>query len=316
MDNKINYTRVPKSGNRSKLLLGTVAFLVIAFLVLITLVFVFSAFSPNLIGKCVAVISIDQPLTTSGVSPSLFSSGYLGSEDLSYVISSLNKRDDVGAVVFVMNSPGGSVVATREIYTSVKELNKPKVAYFREMATSGAYYISTGTDYIITEPSAITGSIGVITTVSDMSGLFDKLGINMTSITSGDAKDFGSPYKPLSEKERNITQIIISEIFGDFKSVVISNRGTKLNDSRFTEILDGRILSGKQAVEVGLADGVGMKRDAILKAAKMANISTTTSDKVRICSISTSPQDVGILDVSSLVGAFSIYSGVPQLLFK
>ena len=104
MENKISYNRNRKTENKSTFLLGTVAFLVIGFLVLITLVFVFSAFSPNLLGKCVAVVNIDQPLTTTGVSPSLFSGGYLGSEDLAYLISALNKRDDVGAVVFVMNS--------------------------------------------------------------------------------------------------------------------------------------------------------------------------------------------------------------------
>ncbi|MDD5336849.1 MAG: signal peptide peptidase SppA, partial [Candidatus ainarchaeum sp.] len=202
-------------------------------------------------------------------------------------------------VLFVVDSPGGSVVGSQEIYRAVKNLSKPKVAYFRETAASGAYYLSTGADYIISEPSALTGSIGVIMTLADLSGLFEKIGYNMTDIISGESKDMGSPGRPLTAKERTILQTLVDEIFQDFKSAVISNRGSRLNMAKFNEILDGRVVSGKQAREIGLVDAVGSKQDAILKAAQMGNI---TDAEPRLCEISTSSGSGGLFGASSMLG--------------
>ncbi len=273
---------------------GGAIVLALAFLVFLGIL-LFSSVSVPIIGsKCVAIVNIDQEITTESVPPTLFSTAVPGSEEIASSIAALETRDDVGSVVFVMNSPGGSVVATKEIYEAVKNLSKPKVAYFREIAASGAYYISTGADYIVSEPDAITGSIGVIMTVTELSGLFDKLGINSTAIKSGESKDIGSPERPMTDNEKQILQALVDEIFGEFRSIVVANRGSRLDMDRFEEILDGRIVSGRQAKAIGLVDALGNKRDAIMKAAALAGIG---DEEPLLCEIDTSSHKTGLFDV-------------------
>lgn len=278
---------------------GGVILLGLAFLVFLGILLLSSASTP-LFGKCVAVVGIKDEITTSSSPPTLFSDAVPGSEDIASTIEALNKRDDVGAVVFVIDSPGGSVVATREIYDAVKGLDKPKVAYFREVAASGAYYIASGTDYIISDPDALTGSIGVIMTLSDMSGLFGKIGYNVTAIKSGDTKDIGTYARPMTEKERQILQSLVDEIFAEFKGIVVANRGPRLDMARFSEILDGRMLSGRQAKEAGLVDALGTKKDAIMQAARLANI---TDEEPSICEIKVSSASSDIFNMRALIPA-------------
>lgn len=285
------------SGNLLKY--GGVLLLGAAFLIFLG-VLVFSSISGSVLGgsKCVAVVNIQNEITTQSSPAGLFSSGVAGSEDIAAAIDSLNSRDDVGAVLFVVDSPGGSVVASREIYDSVKALDKPKVAYFREVAASGAYYISAGTDYIVSDPDALTGSIGVIMTMSDLSGLFGKIGYNVTAIKSGEMKDIGSEGRPITDKERMVLQTLVDEIFSEFKSIVVENRGSRLDMARFDEILDGRVVSGRQAKEIGLVDALGTKKDAIRKAAQMANI---TDAEPSICSVEVSGTSGNIFNVKALI---------------
>lgn len=292
------------------LLYGTILLLIIGFIALIILFIGFTSLLPSLMGRCVAVVNVDVPLTIEGAPTTLFSQGYPGSEELATVFQSLDKRDDVGAVVIVFNSPGGSVVATREVYSSVKKMNKPTVSYFREVAASGAYYIAAGTDHIISDPDALTGSIGVVATFTDMSGLLDQLGVNVTTVVSGTHKDIGSPTRPMTSEEYNITYALVQEIFTEFKQVIVDNRGNKLDSVLFQKVLDGRILSGRQAKTVGLVDETGTKRDAVLKAADLANISYETYDDIRVCSVSTAREDVGLLSAQSLYHLLNGYSGM------
>ena len=282
-------------------ILGTGAVLVLAFIALILLFFIFSAFTPSIVGKCVAVVNIDQELTVEGTPASLFQAGSPGSDEIASSIDDLNKRDDVGAVLFVVNSPGGSVVATHEIYNAVKGLDKPKVAYFREVAASGAYYVSTGTDYIISDPDAMTGSIGVIATFTDLSGLLDKIGVNVSSVKSGPYKDIGSEYRNMTPDEQAIMQSMIDEVYSEFKGIVLANRKGKLDMNVFDNVTDGRVLSGTQAQKAGLVDAVGTEQDAILKAAELGNMSAATADDVRLCPVSTDSQDGGLFNVDGLI---------------
>jgi protease IV len=299
------------------LLIGTALALGLVFILVVALFFILSSFTPALLGQCVAVVDIDMPLSVEGSPPSLLGgTGYPGSEELAATIGSLNKRDDVGAVVFVFNSGGGSVVATREIYQSVKELDKPKVSYFREVAASGAYYVASGTDYIVSDPDAITGSIGVISTFTDMQGLFEKVGINVTAIKSGPHKDIGSPYRNMSGEEFAIMQGIVDEVYGEFRGVVLENRGKKLNMNVFNNVSDGRILSGRQAFKAGLVDELGGKKDAIRKAADLANIPYGDVSEIRICPIQTGATDSGLFGMSGFIRQLQAASGSPSLAFK
>lgn len=300
----------------SGLIIGTALFLLGIFVMVILAFFAVSAVAPAFTGKCVAVVNIDSEITTQSSAASLFSPGIAGSETIANAVDALDKREDVGAVLFVFNSPGGSVVATREIYNSVKALNKPKVSYFREMAASGAYYISTGTNYIVADPDTITGSIGVITTITSMEGLFDKLGIDTTAITSGAYKDMGSPYRNMSPGELALFKSMIDDVYQDFKLTVIKNRGSHLDSIKFEEIADGRVLSGRQAYKVGLVDQLGSKKDAIMKAASLAAIEANSIDDVRLCEVQTLPIPSSLFSLEGIVHIIKAQSSLPKLSFK
>lgn len=285
-------------GKDNILLYGTLLILLFGIVLLIAITFALAESFPLLFGQCVGVVTINQEITTESIPTSMFGGGIAGSEEIAEALLNLEEREDIAAVVIVINSPGGSVVATHEVYDAVKGISKPKVAYFREVAASGGYYIATPADYIISDPDAITGSIGVITALMEMSGLLEKVGVNATAITSGAHKDIGSSYREPTEQEIQILQELIDEVFQEFKDVVVENRGDKLDTALFNEVLDGRIVSGRQAVRIGLVDAVGTKQDAIYKAAELAGI---PEDEVEICEISLVEEEMGLFDVRALI---------------
>jgi len=251
-------------------------------------------------GKCVAVVEINGPLVTEDVPPSLFSEGMPGSYEVARRIGKIDERGDVGAVLFVVNSPGGSIVATNELYRAIDGLEKPKVAYFRETAASGAYYISTPADYIISEPDALTGSIGVILTTYEAEGLFQMLGVREVSIKSGEMKDMGTPARNMTEEERALLGAAVDEIFREFRDVVIENRGEKLNRAKFEEALDARVLTGRMALGIGLVDGLGSREDALRKAAELGGIEYS-GDLPPACRIDLGGTQAGLFSMSGLI---------------
>jgi protease-4 len=305
-----------KTKSEPRLIVSTGLLLMLIFLAVILLFFIFSALTPTLIGPCVAVVDISVPLTVEGMEPTLFDRGYPSSEDLAYTIGELNDRPDVGSVLLVVNSPGGSVVASGEVYDAVKGLEKPKVAYFREVAASGAYYVATGTDYIVSDPNALTGSIGVVSTTVQLSGLLDKLGVNVTSVQSGPYKDMASPYRNMTPEEHEILQELVDEVYLEFRSVVLKNRGERLNMDVFENVTDGRILSGRQAYKAGLVDEVGTKDDALMKAAELANITAETPDDVRVCYVPVAYQEGGLFSMESVLRTLILESSSPSLSYE
>lgn len=297
---------------KRKSLYMTIALLAAGFALLVLFLFIFSGFFPSVFGQCVAVVEINDPLTTKNTEPSLFYEGMPGSEEMAESIMALNERPDIASVVFVINSPGGSVVATREVYNAIDELKKPKVAYLREIATSGAYYIAAPADYIVSDPDTVTGSIGVIATFADMSGLFEKIGLNITSVKSGVHKDIGFPARPMSDAEKEIVLSLVNEVFEEFKSVIIKHRGEKLNSARFQEILDGRIISGRQAKGIGLVDELGTKADAIAKAAELAGL----EGKPRICHVSLKTEGGGIFNLKGALQLLLQEKSGPKIAYE
>ncbi|MEK6982373.1 MAG: signal peptide peptidase SppA [Candidatus Micrarchaeota archaeon] len=291
-----------KSRQKGNSLIPTIALLIGVFVLLVGVVLFFSSASSSLSGKCVAVVNLDDEISIQSIPASLFSAGKPGSEDIANSISSLNKRDEISGVLLVVNSPGGSVVATREIYNSFKDLKKPKVVYMREVAASGGYYVSSAADYIFADPNTITGSIGVITTFTDLSGLLDKVGVNVTAVKSGEYKDIGSQSRSMSDNESKLIKDLILEVYSEFKGVVLENRKGKLDMARFDNATDGRILSGRQAKSLGLIDQLGTKKDALKYT---ANLSGIDANEPRVCQISTSSADEGLLSIKSLIGSIS-----------
>jgi protease-4 len=180
-------------------------------------------------------------------------------------------------------------------------MDKPTVSYFREVAASGAYYIAAGTDHIVSEPNALTGSIGVVATFTDMSGLFENLGVNVTAVTSGVHKDIGNPARPMTESEYNITKALVDEVFSEFKQIILDNRANRLDPVLFPQALDGRILSGRQAKSAGLVDELGSKKDAVKKAADLANLSYESVDEIRVCNVKTFGDEAGLINAEAFL---------------
>lgn len=249
-------------------------------------------------GGCVALVKVTGEIVPDDSPSSLFGVGTSGSETIAKEIEDAGNRSDVKAILLMVDSPGGSPMASREIYAALKKVNKPKVAYLREMAASGGYYVASGADYIVSEPDTLTGSIGVRSSFSDLSGLFEKVGYNETELKSGELKDIGNPSRPMTEKEKKVMQSIIDEIFTEFKGVVMESRGNRLDMRKFEEVLDARVLSGRQAYQIGLVDQIGDKNAATLKASQLAG----SEEKLEVCEIS--EKKGGLM--SSLLGEFAI----------
>ncbi|HUS69519.1 MAG TPA: signal peptide peptidase SppA [Anaerolineae bacterium] len=189
------------------------------------------------------------------------------------IIERLERADSdpaVKAVVLRVNSPGGGIVATDEIYTALKELGKPVVASMGEMAASGGYYVSCAAREIIANPATLTGSIGVISTVPNFEELLDKIGIEMLVIKSGTMKDELSPYREPTAEEIAHWQAITDEAYEQFLGVVVEERDLDPDEAR--EMADGRVYTGQQALDLGLVDRLGNLPDAIQLAAELGGI--------------------------------------------
>jgi protease-4 len=170
-----------------------------------------------------------------------------------------------GLVIFV-DSPGGGVYESDELYLKIKEYREwtgnPVYAAMASMAASGGYYVSAPADKIFANRNCWTGSIGVtIGTLIDISGFLDNYGIKTTTIASGSNKSIGSYFDPLTKEQREILQAIVDEAFDQFADIVEEERG--LTRGAENEIADGRIYTARQAKELGLIDEVGTYKDAI-----------------------------------------------------
>lgn len=185
------------------------------------------------------------------------------------------KDDNVKAIVLQVDSPGGALTSCEEALKYLKDLKekypKPIIASFRSMAASGGYYISMIADKIYANESTLTGSIGVISQFINLSGLMDKYGVKMFTIKSGRNKDSLSPFREPREDELNYWQDMTKEFVEQFINVVEESRGDKIKGNR-DEIFDGRVFSGKMALEIGLIDSIGTLQDAIKDAAKLGEI--------------------------------------------
>ena len=183
-------------------------------------------------------------------------------------------RDDpsVKAIVLRINSPGGSVAPVQEIHTELKKIEKPIVASMGGSAASGGYYIACAADTIVANPGTLTGSIGVIMQFTRMKGLYDKVGLEHQVVKSGQFKDTGSPFRELTEQERAVLQATVDDVYNQFVDAIFAARGNLLTRPEVAELADGRIFSGKQALESKLIDQLGNLPDAIKIAGELAGI--------------------------------------------
>mgnify|MGYP001569751656 CR=1 FL=1 len=194
-------------------------------------------------------------------------------EELSKAIDKASKDSEIKAVVFEINSPGGSVLPSKELAEQIKSISKPKVAWIREVGASGAYWIASATDKIVADPSSMTGSIGVIGSYLEFSKLFDKYGITYQRLVSGKYKDAGSEFKNMSADEREYLQGKINKLNQMFVSSVAENR--HLDKFYVESLATGEIFLGVEAVDNKLIDVLGGKAEAQKTAEKLAKLKSS-----------------------------------------
>lgn len=180
--------------------------------------------------------------------------------------------DRIKGVVLRIDTPGGAVAPTQELYTELLRLGeiKPVVTSMGTVAASGGYYLSCATDWIVSNPGTITGSIGVIMEFTNLEGLFSKLGVSSRIIKSGKFKDTGNPMRPMTDEEEELLQAMIMDTYDQFVEAVL--KGRPVDEDEIRPYLDGRVLTGRQAYELGLVDQLGNINDAIAKASEMAGL--------------------------------------------
>jgi protease-4 len=208
------------------------------------------------------VISSDTPsgIYGSGITPDLVDS----------LLAQAEADPTIKAVVVDVNSPGGSVVGSDQVYHMLKDFDKPVVFWMDEMAASGGYYIACGGDHIIAHPDSLVGSIGVISQFINAEELLDEIGVDVVVITSGPRKDTGSLFRDMTEEEQEYWQALIDEVYDGFVEIVAEARD--LPEETVRELADGRVYTGRQAAELGLVDETGLPADAIAKAAELGGI--------------------------------------------
>ncbi len=202
----------------------------------------------------VAIIPIYGVITTEP-GQGLFATESAASYEIIKLIDEAENNPQIKAIVFEINSPGGSPVATDEISQRIKKTQKPTVSIIREVGASGAYWISTSTDHIITNRMSIVGSIGVYGSYLEFSGLLNRYNVTYVRMVSGEYKDMGSPLKDLEDKERVVLQKQLDLLYSYFVQEVATNRNMTYDD--VDKIADGLFYLGSQAKDLKLIDELG-----------------------------------------------------------
>lgn len=216
----------------------------------------------------IAVINIKGTIMSEPSS----SSDVVSAKNIKEMIDKAQNDRQVKAVIVDINSPGGGIVASDQIYQYFKKFTKPIISiYSGEVAASGGLYVSMGTDKIISHAETLTGSIGVIAETYDISELLNKYGVKVNTFKSGKFKNIGSFSREMTDEEKAMMQGIVDESYNRFISIVSDNR--KLSLDTVKGFADGRIFSGRQAQKLGLIDQLGDIDDAAKLAKDMANIS-------------------------------------------
>lgn len=182
----------------------------------------------------------------------------------------------VKGIVIRINSPGGAIAPSQEIYSEVlrlrEESGKPIVASLDSVAASGGYYIASATDHIVANPGSITGSIGVILQWMDIEELVRWAKMKPETITSGALKAAGSPYRQMTPQEREYFQRIVLQLHSQFVRAVAAGRKGKLSEAEVMKLADGRVFTGEEALTLKLVDEMGSLQHAVAVAGRMAGI--------------------------------------------
>jgi protease-4 len=211
------------------------------------------------IGDKVAIIEIEGTIDSS--------------EDIVRQLKKYDEDNSVSAIVLRINSPGGAVAPSQEIYNQIlktRENGTYVVASLSSIAASGGYYIACAADTIIANPGSLTGSIGVIFSYLTFEGLMDKVGVEYEVVKAGELKDVGNYSREMTQKEREMLQAALDDVHNQF--VLAVSVGRNLDIEQVEDLADGSIFTGNQALELGLVDKVGGFEDAISLAGQMAGL--------------------------------------------
>ncbi|MBN1268244.1 MAG: signal peptide peptidase SppA [Kiritimatiellae bacterium] len=208
-------------------------------------------------------------------------------------IRAAKNDEDVKGVILEVNSPGGELTATDEIYRELIEFKQSRkdrkvVVFVSDLAASGGYYVAMAGDWVIAEPTAIVGSIGVIMQTLNLKGLGEKIGVHDTTIKSGEHKDLLNPFRDATQEELAQLQGLIDAFYRHFFKVVLDGR--KMEEEKLQPLADGRIVTAKAALDHGLIDQVGYWDDAIARTRKILR-----ETEVMIVRYETPPQLFGWL---------------------
>lgn len=218
-----------------------------------------------------AFISINGAISAS-------SGGSFGSQGVTPgTLRDLNERainQGATAIIYEINSGGGAVVASKEVKREIESVEVPTVCRFRDVAASGAYLASLGCDRIVADTASMTGSIGVKSSYLEYSGLMKKLGVDYVNITSGELKGVGSPYRNITDRERELLQQKADIVHEDFVQDVKESRN--LSESEVDTVKTGEIFLGAEARELGLIDTLGGRATAVETAENLTDTELET----------------------------------------
>lgn len=213
----------------------------------------------------IAIIDLSGVLMNSH-QPQLLGKGEHSVSRLAEQLDRARRDRQVKAVILQINSPGGTVTASELIHDEImyfrKKTGKPVIALMMDVAASGGYFAACACDEIVALPSTITGSIGVIMQLLDISGTMNLMGVKADAITSGIHKDTGSPFREMRPEERELFQGMIDDMYERFVQAVIAGR-PKLDESAVRKLADGRVYTAGQALEAGLIDRIANVRETI-----------------------------------------------------
>jgi protease-4 len=224
-------------------------------------------------GDAVAIVRVEGMILPGDTPPpGLFDTGSGGAYSQRVIddLKDADANDSVKAVILFVDSPGGSSFASDEIALQIQQMSKPIITAMGSMAASGGYYVAAPTHEIWASSHTLTCSIGVISQFLNLAGFAEEYGITYVTITSGQFKDTGNPFREFTAEEEALWQEIIDEIYGEFVTIVAEGRDMSEDDVR--KIADGRICTGAQAKEMGLVDELGYLPDVIDRAAELGGI--------------------------------------------
>ncbi len=206
-------------------------------------------------------------------------------EDATEVLGALYKQvadKEIPAIVLRVDSPGGAVAPSEELYNAVKRLKaqKPIVVSMGSLAASGGLYASLAASRIFCQPGTQTGSIGVVMQVPNFTTIADKVGFSMITVKSGALKDVGNPFRPMSDTDRAFLEGTANKVHSIFIKAVVEGRN--LPEAKVREFADGRVLIGAEAKELGLVDDFGDVYDAAREALKLAKVDLAAGEQPRL----------------------------------